>query len=205
MAWSISEVDIYNDEYQLCCTRRSHHISYSERADAHHWRPFPASKTVRHVAHHLPPSCLRLFGEQAGYIDIPDPALTSGEDTIETGWYEFVVLSRSTLDGNFKPVPEPLEYDSSRASYRGHRGNYESQTVERTATIDEKRAFDTAIFDRTQPLCTWRMFDVLMVAGAPANVRQGVVAPLVYRRAIGRIPVDAFLACSPEMEVIELG
>lgn len=44
MAWSISEVDIYNDEYQLCCTRRSHHISYSERADAHHWQPFPRAK-----------------------------------------------------------------------------------------------------------------------------------------------------------------
>src|SRR5947207_3588910 len=45
-------------------------------------------------------------GILAGHIDIPDP--NSGRK-IASGSREFIVLSRSTIDGKFEPAPDRLE------------------------------------------------------------------------------------------------
>lgn len=148
------------------------------------------------------------FGTQVGYIHSPDPDVSSDQDKIETGWYEFIVLSRSTIDGNFEPKPDPLKYITEPAAYRGYRYSYEPQTIRRDHrrdavygyVIDFKGNVNTEIFDKTKP---WCMFSVLMIA--PDTSQKGVIAPLMCGRAIGRIQVDAFLACSPGMKVIELG
>jgi hypothetical protein len=137
-------------------------------------------------------------GILAGHIDIPDP--NSGRK-IAGGSREFIVLSRSTIDGKFEPAPDSLENRRRKpispepATY----GRAQLKAIEeimsikwRADHINERGWFDTTVYDENRP---WCMFNVLMLT---------YNAGWTYRDTIGRIHVDAFLAHRPVSKVIEL-
>ena len=137
-------------------------------------------------------------GNLAGYIDIPDP--NSGA-RIRGGSREFVVLSRSTIDGRIEPAPGPLEErrqlpigpEPTAFGRAPPKEIEEVMNLKRgAARVNERGGFDTRVYDETRP---WCMFNVLMLTRTQQHA---------YRDAIGRIHVDAFLAHRPTSVVTEL-
>jgi hypothetical protein len=142
---------------------------------------------------------LRVYDDEnysVGYIDIPDPKKQpTGENLkngIVPGLNEFVVLSRSTISG-FEPAPDPLDKRPRPTLYSQQ--DMESRVDPRlhaSKYTNGKGCFDTRAYDVNQP---WCLFNVMMIR------REGDV---VYRSAIGRIHVDAFLYANATEKVITL-
>jgi uncharacterized protein YbaP (TraB family) len=110
-------------------------------------------------------------------------------------------MSRSTVDGNFEPPPDPLNYQrlAHMAANPDVFGRSDALVVEKwmqafrcTENIHEKGGFDKPSYAEKRP---WCMFNVLMLKWDSHRY---------YRAAIGRIHVDAFLAHRATKEVIEL-
>jgi hypothetical protein len=142
---------------------------------------------------------LRVYDDEnysVGYIDIPDPKKQpTGENLkngIVPGLNEFVVLSRSTISG-FEPAPDPLDKRPRPTLYSQQ--DMESRVDPRlhaSKYTNGKGCFDTRAYDVNRP---WCLFNVMMIR------REGDV---VYRSAIGRIHVDAFLYANAMEKVITL-
>jgi hypothetical protein len=136
-------------------------------------------------------------GHLAGYIDVPDP--NTGRQ-ISLGEREFVVLSRSTIDGIFEPEPDRLEngyrkryFFNPPFVYRRLQTAAERENFQPFAeAINEKGHFDTFMYDEHRP---WCMFNVMVISR---------INEVAYRDTIGRIHVDAFLARHPMERIIDL-
>jgi hypothetical protein len=132
-------------------------------------------------------------GKMAGYIDIPDPGGSSNWK-IHRGSQQFVVLSRSTIDGKIEPGPDPFDLPRAIPSPAGSQTTQTDTTyaTARDGLASEIDMFDTAVYDKNRP---WCMFNVMML-----RCEKGVAS----RQAIGRIHVDAFMACFPTYEIVTL-
>lgn len=60
---------------------------------------------MKHTVYRM--SIVDIEGMLAGYIDVPHP--TDAQDPIELGENDFVILSRSCIDGKFEPPPDALQ------------------------------------------------------------------------------------------------
>ena len=138
-------------------------------------------------------------GYLVGYIDIPDPACRQ----ITLGAREFIVLSRSTIDGHYGAGPPELGESRRREKIHwlnsplGYQGDMKTQSqIENYKHLtNEIGNFDTRMYPEDRP---WCMFNVMMISRP--NERE----QLAYRDAIGRIHVDAFLAHDPKEKIIYL-
>jgi hypothetical protein len=141
-------------------------------------------------------------GLLVGYIDIPDPA----SRRITLGKREFVVVSRSTINGQYEPEPDalgksqilkrilfyntPLEYQmETQADFENYR------PITKPNTTNAIGNFDTGTYPEDRP---WCMFNVMMIT------RPSRLTSPAYRDAIGRIHVDAFLEHHSGEKIIDL-
>jgi hypothetical protein len=148
-------------------------------------KPWPRNRlyNMRHTVYRM--SVVDREGIFAGYIDVPHP--TDDGYPIGPGENTFVVLSRSGIDGQFKPPPDALYVRRKKdvppldppLDEQFDLENYKPEV----AHLNERGNFDEDVYDKTRP---WCMFNVMMFE----YVGNGIA----IRQAIGRFHVDAVLA-----------
>jgi hypothetical protein len=143
------------------------------------------------------------YGKLVGYIDVPDPA----SQTIELGPHDFIVLSRSTIDGQYDPEPDALEQNHDPEPMWGCQSK-------RIAAIPQSELNAHPVQLSTEPYAThgvghfdmdvypedrpWCMFNVMMISRPDERTN------IAHRDAIGRIHVTAFLKNYPKEKIIDL-
>jgi hypothetical protein len=152
------------------------------------------------MKHHIGRRAVRAAdGSLAGNIDLPAASTTAAQVPCVR---EFVVISRSTIDGKYHPTPDPLDselyagtvqlsHDQAHPEARRIAGAVPSRSAE-PSRINQAGWFDADVYFENRP---WCMFNVLMIVYESGKA---------YRDAIGRVHVDAFFASLPSTKVIEL-
>ena len=141
-------------------------------------------------------------GCQVGYIDVSHANSSTAASLSGLGCREFIVLSRSTVDGRFDPAPDEMTTSRRKTPLVSQQMEFGRSTLGAVADnhrlrsiandqLSTKGWFDKTVYDDTRP---WCMFNVMMLTNGEVK----------ERAAIGRIHVDAFLAHRPVSKVIEL-
>lgn len=147
-------------------------------------KPWPRKRlyNMRHTVYRM--SVVDREGILAGYIDVPHPA----EDgfSVQPGWHTFVVLSRSTINGCFSPLPDALHLQRKTPLSPLHLlldEEFDLEAYEPKVTqLNEQGNFDGDTYSTIRP---WCMFNIMMIEE---------YEQVAFRKAIGRVHVDAVLA-----------